>query len=342
MSTVNQLHRQGVPVTQACQALGFPRSSYYYNKQGYGKPQSPKARSTPPRALSSEERDHVRQLLESPRFVDQSPRQVYATLLDEGVYHCSPRTMYRILEAHDEVKERRNQLQHPLYTKPQLMAEAPNQLWSWDITKLKSPFKFVYFYLYLMLDVYSRYIVGWMIADHESAELGQQLISHSCQQHQILPHQLTIHADNGGPMTALTTAQLLQSLQVQKTHSRPHTPNDNPFSESQFKTMKYRPDFPRQFDSLDQARSWMRPFVHWYNHEHYHSGLALLSPADVHFGRVDQVLQQRNATLANAYQKHPERFVRGLPQHPRPPSQVWINPPTLDSDLSNFDTNFSN
>ena len=339
MNQVDQLHEQGVAVSQSCDTLGFPRSSYYYKKYGYRNNISTTMRGTPftsPRALDAAERIQVRDLLESPRFVDQAPRQVYATLLDEGVYHCSVSSMYRILGDHDEVKERRNQLQHPVYTKPQLMANAPNQLWSWDITKLKSPYKFTYFYLYVMLDVFSRYVVGWMIADHESADLGQQLITHCCQQQNISPDQLTIHADNGGPMIALSTAQLLQSLQVQKTHSRPYTPNDNPFSEAQFKTMKYRPCFPTQFDSQSQAQTWMRPFIQWYNHEHHHTGLALFSPADVHFARVNQILQQRNAVLAAAHQRHPERFVRGLPTHPAPPSQVWINPPatTLSTQLA--------
>ena len=333
MDTIDHLHEQGVSLTQACHALSFPRSSYYYQKCGYGTKEKSATRPTPPRALSPEERQEVRDLLESPRFVDSAPRQVYATLLDDGVYHCSTSTMYRILAEHDEVKERRNQLVHPTYTKPELIASSPNQLWSWDITKLKSPFKLVYFYLYVMLDVYSRYIVGWMIAPQESAELAGQFISHCCEQQQISANQLTIHADNGAPMTALTTAQLLQSLKVQKTHSRPHTPNDNPFSESQFKTMKYRHDFPQHFESIEQAREWMRPFVQWYNHEHHHTGLALFAPADVHFGRVEQILQQRNSVLAHAYEKHPERFVRGLPQHPRPPSTVWINPPPVDSNF---------
>jgi len=333
MDTIDQLHEKGVSLNQACQALSFPRSTYYYRTHGYGtdEKEATTPRPSPPRALSAEERQEVRDLLESPRFVDQAPRQVYATLLDEGVYHCSTSTMYRILAEHDEVKERRNQRVHPTYTKPELMASGPNQLWSWDITKLRSPFKLAYFYLYVMLDVYSRYIVGWMIAPKETADLAGQLISHCCEQQMIPADQLTIHADNGAPMIAMTTGQLLQSLGVQKTHSRPHTPNDNPFSESQFKTMKYRHDFPKQFDSIEQAREWMRLFVHWYNHEHHHTGLSLFTPADVHFGQVDQILQQRNAVLTNAYEKHPERFVRGLPQHTRPPSQVWINPPSVDS-----------
>ena len=326
------LNEQAVPITKACAALGVARSSYYYHQQPVDEPTDAKPRPAPPRALSVTERAAVRQTLDSDRFADQAPREVYATLLDEGNYLCSISTMYRVLNEHDEVKERRNQLRHPQHVKPQLLAEQPNQLWSWDITKLRTADKLVYFFLYVILDVFSRYVVGWMVAEAESADLAMQVIQHSYQQQQIVQDQLTLHADRGGPMVARTTAQLLDRLGVQKTHSRPYTPDDNPFSESQFKTMKYRPDFPKQFDSIDAARAWAQRFFHWYNHEHHHSGLVLLTPAQVHTGQAAHVIQQRNQVLHDAYQRHPERFVRGMPNHPALPPKVWINPPKPDAD----------
>lgn len=332
MASVTALNEQAVPVFKACAALGVPRSSYYYQQHPVAnQAEAAPSRPTPARALSIQERTVVRETLESERFVDQSPYEVYATLLDEGTYLCSTRTMYRVLDEHDEVKERRNQLRHPAYTRPELLAEQPNQLWSWDITKLRSPDKLAYFFLYVILDVFSRYVVGWMIADHESADLAQQVIEQAYQQQHIVEGQLGLHADRGGPMVARTTAQLLDRLCVQKTHSRPYTPDDNPFSESQFKTMKYRPDFPTYFASIDEARTWAKQFFHWYNHEHHHSGLVLLTPAQVHSGQTEQVIQQRNIILHDAYQRHPERFVRGLPNHPTLPSKVWINPPKSDA-----------
>ena len=331
MERVSDLKQAAVPVTKACAALGVARSSYYYHQRPVVAPIVAKSRPTPSRALTVVERSTVRETLDSDRFVDQAPREVYATLLDEGIYHCSVSTMYRILNDDDQVKERRNQLRHPQHAKPELLAERPNQLWSWDITKLRTPDKLVYFYLYVILDIFSRYVVGWMIAESESAELAQLVIQQSCQQQQIVQGQLGLHSDRGGPMVARTTAQLLDRLGVQKTHSRPYTPDDNPFSESQFKTMKYRPDFPNQFESLDVARQWAQQFFHWYNHEHHHSGLVLLTPAQVHSGQAQHVIQQRNQVLLDAYQLHPERFVRGLPNHPALPTKVWINPPQPDA-----------
>ena len=328
---VVELKHEAVPVTKACAALGVARSSFYYHQRPVIKPTAVTPRPAPPRALTVAERTTVRETLDSDRFVDQAPREVYATLLDEGTYLCSVRTMYRVLNDHDQVKERRNQLRHPQHAKPELLAERPNQLWSWDITKLRTPDKLVYFYLYVILDIFSRYVVGWMIAKVESAELAQQVIKQSCQQQQIVPDQLGLHADRGGPMVARTTAQLLDRLGVHKTHSRPYTPDDNPFSESQFKTMKYRPDFPKHFDTIEDARAWAQQFFHWYNHQHHHSGLVLLTPAQVHSGQAEHVIQQRNAVLRDAYHLHPERFVRGLPHHPALPPQVWINPPKPDA-----------
>jgi putative transposase len=270
-------------------------------------------------------------VLNSEAFQDKSPREVYATLLDEGRYLCYWRTMYRILAEHDEIRERRNQLQHPTYTKPELLATGPNQLWSWDITKLHGPGKWTYYYLYVILDVFSRYVVGWMIAERESAELAEQLIAETCIKQDIQRDQLTIHADRGSAMTSKPVALLLSDLGVTKTHSRPHVSNDNPYSEAQFKTLKYRPDYPGRFGSIVDARSWGRAFFDWYNNQHHHTGLALLTPTDVHSGRTAEKLQQRRAILQQAYAAHPERFVRGAPIVPTLPDAVWINPPKGDN-----------
>jgi putative transposase len=252
---------------------------------------------------------------------------VYASLLDEGQYLCSWRMMYRILEENDELRERRNQLRHPNYSKPELLATGPNQLWSWDITKLLGPTKWTYYYLYNILDVFSRYSVGWMIAEHESAALAEELIAATCVRQGIRPGQLTIHADRGGSMTSKPVALLMADLGVTKTHSRPHVSNDNPFSESQFKTLKYRPDYPDRFGCQQDARQWAGAFFQWYNYEHHHSALGLLTPADVHFGRASLVIAQRQQVLQAAYQKNPERFVKGMPHPFALPSAVWINPP---------------
>jgi putative transposase len=315
-----------VPVSRACEALGFPRSSLYRAHQP--RPETEKQpRPTPPRALSQAEKDTVRVVLNDARFQDHSPRQVYATLLDEGIYHCSISTMYRVLHKHDEVHERRDQLQHPVYAKPELLATDPNQLWSWDITKLRGPAKWVYFYLYVILDVFSRYVVGWLLAEYEAAVLAEQLIAESCLKQQIDSDQLTLHADRGPSMRSKTVAQLLANLGIAKTHSRPYTASDNPFSESQFKTMKYRPGYPDRFGSAADARAWARAFFNWYNNEHRHSSLGLMTPAMVHHGRAPEVATQRLAVLRAAYEKHPERFVKGLPAPPQLPEVVWINPP---------------
>jgi putative transposase len=236
--------------------------------------------------------------------------------------------MYRILEERKQVCERRDQLQHPTYTKPELLATGPNQLWSWDITKLRGPVKWTYYYLYTILDVFSRLVPGWLIATCESASLAKQLITEACAKQGIAPDQLTLHADRGSAMRSKTVALLLADLGVTKTHSRPYVPNDNPYSEAQFKTMKYRPGYPDRFGSIQDARAWARTFFHWYNHEHYHSGLGLLTPATVHYGQAQVVLDQRQQVLAAAYAAHPERFVRGVPKLPSLPTEVWINKPS--------------
>ena len=315
---------ESIGVQAACTALIVPRSSFYRARMKRPERTIPKIS---PRAFSEAEKIKVRQELNSERFQDQSPREVYATLMDEERYLCSWRSMYRILSENNEVRERRNQLRHPNYAKPELLATAPNQLWSWDITKLLGSSKWTYFYLYVILDVFSRYVVGWMIAERESAALAEALISQTCTRQGIQRGQLTIHADRGSSMTSKPVALLLADLGVTKTHSRPHVSNDNPYSEAQFKTLKYRPDYPARFGCQQDARAWAHTFFDWYNREHHHTGLALLTPADVHFNRAQIVLQKRQAVLQAAYEKTPERFVKGPPVPAQLPKAVWINPP---------------
>jgi putative transposase len=281
-----------------------------------------------PRALDSAERDAVLACLHEERFQNCAPAAVYATLLDEGKYHCSIRTMYRLLADEGETRERRDHLVHPAYAKPELLATGPNQLWSWDITKLLGPAKWTYFYLYVILDVFSRYVVGWMVADGESAELAKQLIAETCAKQNIQRDELTIHADRGSSMTSKAVALLLADMGVTKTHSRPHVSDDNPYSESQFRTLKYRPDFPERFGCLEDARSHSRQFFAWYNENHCHSRLGLLSPAVVHHGLAPASVEKRGTVLDAAYLAHPERFVRKPPKPPEVPKEVWINKPT--------------
>ncbi len=317
-----------VPTAPLCDALNVPRATLYRRRQAACAPaQEPSARPTPARALCPEERQQVLDALHSDRFIDTAPAEVVATLLDEKKYLCSERTMYRILAAAHEVRERRNQLRHPNYQKPELLATGPNEVWSWDITKLKGPAKWTYFYLYVMLDIFSRYVVGWMVAQHENATLAKRFIRESCDKEGIEPEQLTIHSDRGSPMKAKTTGQLLADLGVTKSHSRPHVSNDNPFSESCFKTLKYRPGFPDRFGSQEHTLSWCRVFFPWYNQHHRHSGIAMLTPETVHRGRAEQVLRQRLLVAQTARRAHPERFVNGVPKLVAAPNAVWINPP---------------
>jgi putative transposase len=267
-------------------------------------------------------------VLHEERFMDKAPAEVYARLLDEAIYLCSIRTMYRILHAANEVKERRNRVRHPAYSKPELLATGPNQVWSWDITKLKGPAKWQHYCLYVIIDIFSRCVVGWMIAERESETLAKRFIADTLRKHGIKPGDLVLHADRGAAMTSKPVAQLLADLGVTKTHSRPHTSNDNPYSEAHFKTLKYRPDFPERFGSIEDVRSFCRSFFRWYNHEHYHSGIALLTPASVHLGRAAEVIHRRSAVLEAAYEAHPERFVTKKPSHALVPTAAWINPPT--------------
>jgi putative transposase len=307
----------------ACDALGLPRASLY---RGRRPAVAARPRPAPPRALDRVERHDVLDLLHT-RFVDQAPAQVHATLLDEGTYLCSPRTMYRLLDAAHEIKERRDQVRRPHYAAPELLAMRPNEVWSWDITKLLGPAKWTYFYLYVILDIFSRYVVGWMLAPHESAALAERLIAETCAKHGIEPGQLTLHADRGASMRSKPVALLLADLGVTKTHSRPHVSNDNPFSEAHFKTLKYCPQFPERFGSIEDGRAFGQDFFRWYNREHRHSGLGFLTPAVVHFGEAATVRAHRQHVLATAFAAHPERFVNGRPQPADLPQAVWINPP---------------
>jgi putative transposase len=316
-----------VGVASACAALAVPRSSFYRCSSVRLPTSAAEPRPAPARALTAQERAAVVGVLNSERFMDQPPRQVYATLLDEGTYLCSVRSMYRLLEAEGQVRERRDQLRRPTYQRPELVATAPNQVWSWDITKLLGPEKWTYFYLYVILDIFSRYVVAWMVATREANELAKRLIEDACASQGIQPGQLTVHADNGPSMTAKSVALLLADLGVTKSHSRPHVSNDNPYSEAQFKTLKYRPGFPDRFGSIEHARFISHELFGWYNHHHHHSALGLLTPAAVHSGQADAILEQRNTTLAAAYAAHPERFVRRPPRAAEVPTAAWINPP---------------
>jgi len=320
-----------VGIESACDALGVVRASFYRQRPLLGPslsaPPATVARSTPARALSSDERQSVRAVLNSERFQDCSPAAIQATLLDEGQYLCSTRTMYRVLEQDGATRERRDQLLHPSYQKPELLATAPNQLWSWDITKLRGPAKWTYFYLYVILDVFSRYVVGWMVAPRESAELAKKLIEETCDKQDIQPNQLVIHADRGSAMRSKPVALLLADLSVTKTHSRPYTSNDNPYSESQFRTLKYRPEFPDRFGCIQDSRAFGHTFFPWYNDEHRHSGIGMMTPAMVHYGLAVAVRENRQLALDAAYSAHPERFVRRAPTPPLLPKEVWINKP---------------
>jgi putative transposase len=322
--------RAEVGTAAACRSLNITRPTFY-RRLGGDSGKKPTNRSKPPRALSKSERQNMLDILHTERFVDKAPTEVYATLLDEETYHCSVRTMYRILAEAAEVRERRNQARHPKYQAPELLATAPKQVWSWDITKLRGPVKWTYFYLYVILDIFSRYVVGWMIAHRESAALAKRLIAETCEKENVQPGQLTIHADRGSSMKSKTVAFLLADLGVTKSHSRPYVSDDNPYSESQFKTLKYRPDFPARFGSIQDARSFCREFFPWYNREHRHSGIGLMTPEMVHFGKAEQVRNQRQVVLTSAFDTHPERFVRGIPMPPPLPEAAWINKPKVES-----------
>ena len=328
-----------VGVQPACAALGVSRARFYRQLRPQrsvvtepgGSTESgdlgPAQSRAHPRALDATERQTVLDTLHAPRFCDVSPAEAYATLLDEGTYLASERTMYRLLAAAGETQERRNQRVHAVYAKPELLATAPNQVWTWDITKLLGPAKWTYYYLYVVLDIFSRYVVDWMVAYREQAILAERLIADTAAKQQIAPEQLTLHADRGTSMTSKPVAFLLADLGITKTHSRPHVSNDNPYSESQFKTLKYRPDFPARFASMEEARAFCQQFFPWYNTAHRHSGIGLLTPEAVHYGRAEALHTARRQVLATAYAAHPERFVNQAPEPPPLPTAAWINPP---------------
>lgn len=321
---------ESLTVAEACEGISLPRATYYRSRSL--SPASARRRS--PRRLTDFERRRVLEVLISARFRDQSVRQVWAQLLDEGTYLCSVRTMYRILSEHGAVRERRNQLRHPEYARPELLATGPNQLWSWDITKLKGPHRWNYYYLYVILDVYSRKVVGWLLADRESSTLAVELIRQSCRREGIVREQLTVHADRGSSMRSKPVAFLLADLGVTKTHSRPYTSTDNPYSESQFRTLKYQPDFPRRFGSLEDARSFLVRYFEWYNLKHRHSGIGLVTPTQRHTGEDRIVYARRQDVLEDFYGHHPERFVHGKPSPPALPGKVWINKPNEEKHVA--------
>jgi len=313
-----------------CAALGVSRATVERRRARLKTP-LPVAlpRLAPARALTEAQRQDVLDLLHTPRFADQAPAEIYATMLDEGVYHCSIRTMYRLLDQNGEIRERRQQLRHPVYQKPELLAEKPNEVWSWDITKLMGPAKWSYFYLYVILDIFSRRVVGWCIADAETATLFKPLFNDAAAKHNIMPGQLTLHADRGSPMKAKATAFLLADLGVTRSHNRPHTSNDNPFSESHFKTLKYQPRFPKRFGCIEDAKTFCRSFFDWYNQDHHHIGIGLMTPDQVHYGQTDAVHAARQVILDQAFRDNPGRFVKKPPVPPAKPTATWINPPTL-------------
>lgn len=326
MKAIEELVPPGTTAA-ACRSLGVPRATLYRHRRPKPPVTTDTPRPRPPRALNDQERRQVLDVLHSEPFADKAPAEVYAALLDQGQYICSIRTMYRILDDQQEVRERRDQLRHPTYHKPQLVATAPNQVWSWDITKLLGPAKWTYFHLYVILDIFSRYVVGWMLASRESEHLAERLIRETVVKQGIVRDQLTIHSDRGPSMRSQTVAQLMATLGITKSHSRPHVSDDNPFSESQFKTLKYRPEFPGRFASIEDGLDFCDKFFHWQNNEHHHWGLGLLTPATVHHGQAEAALAARQTVLTAAYAAHPERFVGQPPQPLTLPSKVWINPP---------------
>jgi transposase InsO family protein len=329
MNVIEELDDPEIPIAQACAALGMSRATLYRNTQ-LAAPAALHARAPSPRRLSDTERQAVLDVLHSEEFVDQPPAEVYATLLSRGVYLASIRTLYRVLAAFGESGERRAQRGPMKHAKPRLTATAPNEVWTWDITKLRGPLHGVFYCLYVIIDLFSRMTVGWLLAEGESAELAEHLFAETVARHGALPGSLTVHADRGSAMRSDGLAQLLGSLGVTRSFSRPHVSDDNAFSESQFKTLKYQPDYPERFSSPAHARAWCQEFFAWYNDLHQHSGLALFTPADVFYGRVDDIAARRQVALDAAYAAHPERFPNGPPVVRRPPTSVAINPLPVD------------
>lgn len=324
-------------IAAACMAMGLWRGALarhlarMHRVSFVGPPVARRAaRPRPPLALAPNEQQVLLETLNSERFADAAPASVYATLLDEDRYLGSVRTMYRLLAANGGTGERRRQLTHPPYAKPELLATAPNQIWSWDITKLKGPAKWTCFHLYVILDIFSRHVVGWLIAPRECSELAQQLIAQTVARHDVEPGMLTLHADRGASMRSKPVAALLADLSVTKSHSRPHVSDDNPYSESHFKTMKYQHDFPARFGCIEDARAYCQNFFAWYNTRHRHSGIGYMTPHSVHYGHAQAMRHARTSTLANAFLATPNRFKGRRPQPPVLPTAVWINPPTKE------------
>lgn len=336
MNAVDLLAPQ-VGVSRACAVMNMNRCAVYRKRaqprpgevpSAASAPLARRRRPRPPLAFTEGERQRVLDTLNSERFADCSPGHVFATLLDEGAYIGSVRTMYRLLAQCAPVRERRNQLTHPTYAKPELLAIQPNEVWSWDITKLRGPGKWTHFHLYVVLDIFSRYVVGWMVAPRESAQLAERLIADTAAKHHIAPGHLTLHADRGTSMRSKLVAELLADLDIAKTHSRPHVSDDNPYSEAQFKTLKYRPDFPGRFGSIEDARAYCQTFFTWYNTVHRHSGIGFMTPETVHYGRASELSAKRSVTLEAAFLAHPNRFKGVVPRPPEVPLAAWINPPT--------------
>lgn len=340
MSTITLVNgERNIPVDALCAALNLPRATYYRH-QPHGKSSAVSCLKPPKNALSSEEKRQVLALLHSERFIDKTPYEAFNTLIDDGEYYCSTRTMYRVLAEQEETVDRRRQRNHRDAVKPELIATNPNEVWSWDITKLRSDKKWTYFYLYVILDIYSRYVVGWLIADCESKELARQLIQKTALRQGVQRHQLTLHSDNGPSMTSHAVSQLLDNLGITKTHNRPYTSDDNPFSESQFKTLKYCADFPGQFSDINGAEKFSQKFFSWYNEGHYHSGIAWLTPASVHYGHAEEILEKRYQAMLKAYFKKPGRFNNKVPKLKQLSPAVYINPPqTVQINLKGLENN---
>ncbi|MEM6962565.1 MAG: IS3 family transposase [Myxococcota bacterium] len=311
-------------MNRACEAIGLSRATAYRHLRP--KPLAERARPRSHRRIPDSERQAILKVLDSERFMDQPPREVYGALLSEGKYLCSVRTMYRVLEERSPIRERRNHREPRHFAVPRLEATAPNQVWSWDISKLATYETGVFLSLYVVLDLYSRFVPAWMVAQHENSALAKQLFAEAVTRHDVNPESLVVHMDRGAPMTSRGFAELLGQLGIDRSYSRPRVSNDNAFSESHFHTLKYQPDYPGHFSGPTEARAWCEEFFEWYNYGHHHDGLALFTPADVFFGRVEEVASIRQKALTAAYQRHPERFINGAPCVPRPPKRVLLNP----------------
>ena len=329
MNVVDTIAREA-PMRTVCDALGVSRSTLLRRRREPCLRSSAKARWVP-RALTTQERAESLAMLHSERFADRAPATIHATLLDEGIYLCSVSTMYRLLRANAEVRERRRITRHPEYRKPELVATGPRQVFSWDITKLRGPHKGEWLSLLVMIDDFSRFVAGWMLVRRANAELAQHFIRGTLEREGVEPGQTVLHADRGPEMTAQPVCVLLDTLGVTRSHSRPYVSDDNPYSEAQFKTLKYHHEFPDRFGSFEDTHAFLAGFFAWYNTQHRHSGIAMLAPAMVHHGQAQQVLTARHAVLQSAYQTNPARFVHGEPKRTALPSAVWINPPAHDS-----------